>query len=191
MFWASSLEATTATSAHTFAPRHQDTHDHSVKMAPSPPQERRRVNWFTSGGGWTVGTDGLNLTQWISAHRNAITGVNIIDCCLILWLIYTLRLSIYHYFLCQPDFTGVDASPSPASMCSMSSPLIVMSVLNGCGIIEWCAHIGDHHPSTRHFSMLWLLGNRRQRNFRQSRSLRIAHRGVGKRGSRCICSTPP
>jgi hypothetical protein len=42
-------------------------------------QGQRRVNWFTSGGGWTVGTDGLNLTQWISTHRGAITGT--FPCC--------------------------------------------------------------------------------------------------------------
>lgn len=39
----------------------------------------RRVSWFTSGGAWPIGTDGLNLSQWITAHRGAITGT--MPCC--------------------------------------------------------------------------------------------------------------
>lgn len=67
-----------------------------------PRHERptRRVNWFvsplccvarcislltrgvyaqTDGGGWPVGTDGLNLTGWVQTHRGAITGT--FPCC--------------------------------------------------------------------------------------------------------------
>jgi hypothetical protein len=39
----------------------------------------RRVMWFTDGGGWPIGTDGLNLTDWTAAHRGAITGTY--PCC--------------------------------------------------------------------------------------------------------------
>ena len=40
---------------------------------------RRRVNWFTNGGAWPVGVDGLDLAGWVGAHRDAITGV--FPCC--------------------------------------------------------------------------------------------------------------
>eukprot|EP00038_Savillea_parva_P010499 m.190757 g.190757 ORF g.190757 m.190757 type:complete len:405 (-) comp18120_c0_seq1:2038-3252(-) len=52
----------------------------SATNAPSPAPTTRRVSWFSGGaGGWPVGTDGLNLTQWITVHRNAITGL--MPCC--------------------------------------------------------------------------------------------------------------
>ena len=45
---------------------------------------RRSVNWFNSGGGWTIGTDGLNFSSWLAAHgpsspAPAITGT--MPCC--------------------------------------------------------------------------------------------------------------
>ena len=45
---------------------------------------RRSVNWFNSGGGWTIGTDGLNFSSWLAAHgpsspSPAITGT--MPCC--------------------------------------------------------------------------------------------------------------
>lgn len=43
------------------------------------PLGNRKVTWFTSGGAWPVGTDGLNLSQWVATHRNAITGT--MPCC--------------------------------------------------------------------------------------------------------------
>lgn len=45
---------------------------------------RRSVNWFTSGGYWPTGTDGLNFSAWLAAHgpgsaAPAITGTQ--PCC--------------------------------------------------------------------------------------------------------------
>ena len=39
----------------------------------------RRVSWFNGGGGWTVGIDGLNYSEWVATNRAAITGV--MPCC--------------------------------------------------------------------------------------------------------------
>ena len=65
-------------------------------MAGSPPRarvlllraaaadSRRSVSWFTSGGYWPTGTDGLNFSSWLAAHgpgsaAPAITGTQ--PCC--------------------------------------------------------------------------------------------------------------
>ena len=65
-------------------------------MAVSPPRalvllvlaaaadSRRSVSWFTSGGYWPTGTDGLNFSSWLAAHgpgsaAPAITGTQ--PCC--------------------------------------------------------------------------------------------------------------
>eukprot|EP01047_Picozoa_sp_COSAG01_P137834 COSAG01_NODE_68399_length_264_cov_0.630303_1_plen_53_part_10 len=40
---------------------------HLLAADGAAPPHRRRVSWFNSGGGWTVGADGLDFRGWLAS----------------------------------------------------------------------------------------------------------------------------
>lgn len=102
----------------------------------------RRVSWFNGGGGWTVGIDGLNYSEWVATNRAAITGV--MPCCGC-WAVEPTNGTFYATGRCASK-TG-----SPASIANWATAASAGLTIEPTGGFEidyilgegWAAHPGS------------------------------------------------